>query len=113
MTTKAELAELQSVAIKSLEGYGITPDSTLTITTDYVGNVGTAQSRVFITRGGRIVNITALVARASGYSPKERKSDGRWVIETRGMGYSRAQHITDGLSWSMFNGANILNYDEI
>ena len=113
MATGTSKKELQRIAIESLKAYGITSDSTLTVDTNYIGNVGTAHSRVFITCGQRIINITALVARASGYEPKERKSDGRWVIVTKGMGYSRAQHIADGLSWAMFGAGNFLNYDEI
>jgi hypothetical protein len=107
-----EKAQLQEIAKESLRAYGLTDGSTLQISTDYIGNVGTAQSRVFIVRDGDLVNITALVARASGDTPKERKSDGRWVIVTKGMGYSRAQHITSNLSWALFGRADGMAYNE-
>lgn len=113
MATGTSKKELQRIAKESLKAYGLTEESILTVTTDYVGNVGTAQSRVFITSGERIVNITALVARASGDEPKERKSDGRWVIVTKGMGYSRAHHIVSNLSYALFGRADAMAYDEI
>ena len=62
--------------------------------------MGTAQSRVFIIRDGDLVNITALVGRATLYTPKVRKSDGRWVIQTKGAGYNRAQHIVNNLEYA-------------
>lgn len=111
MATKEQIA-MALEAIGTLEVYGLTDQSTLQISTDYVGNVGTAYSRVFIIRDGDLVNITALVARATGATLKERKGDGRWVIVTKGMGYSRAQHITSCLSYSMFERADGMAYNE-
>lgn len=98
-------------ALNALSHYQIKIGETLHITTDYVGNVGTAQSRVFIIRDGDLVNITALVAWAMGDTPKERKGDGRWVIVTKGMGYSRAQHITQNLEYAL-RGTKTLKYSE-
>lgn len=110
--TKAQKTELQREAQNTLRNYGIDVNSILNVMTEYTGNTGTAQSRVFFVLGDQLINITALVARASGYEPKERKSDGRWVIRTSGYGYSRAQHITDGLSWAMFGRGGTLQYSE-
>lgn len=111
MATKEQIATALE-AMTTLYFYGLTEESTLQISTDYVGNVGTAYSRVFVIRDGDLVNITALVARATGATLKTRKSDGRWVIVTRGMGYSRAQHITSNLSYSMFERADGMAYNE-
>ena len=108
-----EKAQQREIAKESLRAHGLTEQSVLTVTTDYVGNVGTAYSRVFITCGERIINITALVAWASGDEPKERKSDGRWVIQTKGMGYSRAHHIVSTVSYALFGRADAMGYDEI
>ncbi len=88
-------------ALENLYRYDLKIGDTLHVETNYVGNVGTAQSRVFIIRDGDLVNITALVAWASEYKPKERKSDGRWVIETRGVGYNRAQFIVNNLEYAL------------
>ncbi len=111
MKTMSEKNALRLDALQTLSHYQIQIGETLHITTDYVGNVGTAQSRVFIIRDGDLVNITALVARACGDIPKERKGDGRWVIVTKGMGYSRAQHITQNLEYAL-RGTNTLKYSE-
>ena len=107
-----ERVQQRETAKESLRAYGLTDESTLQISTDYIGNVGTAQSRVFIVRDGDLVNITALVAWATDETPRERKSDGRWVIVTKGMGYSRAQHITSNLSWALFGRADGMAYNE-
>lgn len=108
---KSEREQARLDALQALSHYQIQIGETLHITTDCVDNVGTAQSRVFIIRDGDLVNITALVARATGDTPKERKGDGRWVIVTKGMGYSRAQHITQNLEYAL-RGLNTLKYSE-
>ena len=109
---KTELAKIKADAIEQLThgGYDLTR---LTITTDYIGNVGTADCRVFVVLDGKIANITWLVARAIGDKPRERVSDGRWVIRTKGYGYSRAQHVADSLSWALHGHAGAIQYTDI
>jgi len=91
--------------------YGVTEESTLAFSTHYIGNVGTALSRVYIVVNGEIANVTQLVGNA--IEGKFTTKDGRDYIKTTGYGYNRAQHITDSLSYALFGRRDALAYKEV
>ena len=112
MNTKQLNAELKAQAVATLtENYGIVEGATLYTMTQYVGNVGTAYVRAYALADGAIYNVTGLVANAIG--DKTHDKDGKTWIKTTGYGYSRAQHVVDGLSWVLFGIGSKLNYSEL
>lgn len=112
MATKAEKLTAATDSRASLiENYEITRDTVLWITSNYVGNVGTCNVRVFIARDNELLNITWDTARAIGDTVRD-NNQGQRVIRTTGGGYSRAQHIADRLSWALFEDRGALKYRE-
>jgi hypothetical protein len=110
MATKTELATRKADALESLTAWGIVEGSTLQVFTHYVGNVGTAYVKVYMIDGDRLINITWLIANATGVKGTDR--NGSWFIKTTGYGYNRAQHVIDNLSWAIFGTSGKLNYNE-
>ena len=108
--TKARKAELKANAIEQLNAYGITQGETIYTSTDYVGKSGTAYVRAWIMRDNKPVSITWHIGHATGQTLKDR---GQWVIRTGGWGYSRAQHVTDALSYLLFGQGGQLKDREI
>jgi len=91
-------------------------EATLYISTHYIGNVGTALSRVYIIGKGfgdvdELFNVTNVVAIATESKPHTK--DGRDYLKTTGYGYNRAQHIADNLSYALFGRHDALAYEEI
>jgi hypothetical protein len=108
--TKSRKAELKASAIEQLNAYGITRGETIYTSTDYVGKSGTAYVRVWIMRDNAPVSITWHIGHATNQTLKDR---GSWAIRTGGYGYSRAQHVTDSLSWVLFGKGGQLKDREI
>jgi hypothetical protein len=109
--TKSRKAELKANAIEQLNAYGITQGETIYTSTDYVGNSGTAYVRAWIMRENEPVSITWHIGHATSQTLKDR--EGKWMIRTGGYGYSRAQHVTDALSWALFGKGGQLKDREI
>lgn len=85
----------------------INKGDTLYFQTNYVGNVGTCDVRVFKVQGDEIHNLTWYVGNAIGYKPRDNKQ-GERVIRTTGYGYSRTQHVADSLSYALFGEPGLL-----
>jgi hypothetical protein len=112
MATKAEKLSAATESRERLAGiYGITKDTVLWITSNYIGNVGTCDVRVFIARDNELINITWDTARAIGDTVRDNKQ-GQRIIRTTGWGYSRAQHVSDALSWALLGERGALKYRE-
>lgn len=94
-----------------LAHFGVSEETTLNYSTHYIGNVGTALSRIYLVVDGELYNVTGLVANAIG--SKVHTKEGRDYLKTTGYGYNRAQHITDNLSYALFGKRDALAYKEV
>lgn len=79
--------------------------------TDYVGNQGTAYVKVFQITGDDFSNLTWYIGNGTGMKMRER--NGSYWLKTSGGNYSRAQHVVDELSLSLFGEFGRLKYSEL
>jgi hypothetical protein len=109
--TKSRKAELKANALEQLTALNIQRGEIIYTSTDYVGNAGTAYVRAWVMRDNAPVSLAWAIGHATAQTLKDRGQ--HWAIRTGGGGYSRAQHVTDSLSWALFGQGGQLKDREI
>lgn len=108
--SKTRKAELKANALEQLNALNIQRGEIIYTSTEYVGNAGTAYVRAWIMRDNAPVSLAWMIGHVTAQTLKDR---GHWAIRTGGGGYSRAQHVTDSLSWALFDQGGQLTDREI